>query len=76
MLTILIVILILKSTSGYQPYQERIPNGMNVPHPCVEGAIWAGVGHQINQAGGGERNPFGRDFNSNGKVGWFKSVKY
>ena len=67
MLSSLIVILFLQGCSGYRSYRDSIPNGRAVPHPCVQGAIWEGVGHQ-NQAGAAERNPFGRDFGLNGKV--------
>ncbi|XP_050408479.1 uncharacterized protein LOC130010327 [Patella vulgata] len=47
--------------SGYAGYQERIPNGGNVPHSCKPNYLWKGVGH-LNQAGGGDRNQFGKDF--------------
>jgi len=57
--------------AGIQPalarpqYAEKIPNGYTVPNPGPQGGIWAGVGHE-NAAGGGELNPFGEDFATNG----------
>ena len=52
-------------TYGY--YQAEIPNGDHVPHPCKPNFIWHGVGHR-NVQGGGDRNPFGEDFASEGHV--------
>lgn len=43
---------------GYPYFQDRIPNGPNVQHPCKSHLTWAGVGH-FNAPGGGKRNPFG-----------------
>jgi len=51
----------------YPSFQSRIPNGDSIPHPCDATLLWAGVGHW-NPRGSGERNPFGRDFETNGKV--------
>jgi len=48
-------------------YQDRIPNGGQVPHPCKPNYIWRGVGHQ-NVLGGGDRNPFGLAFAAAGYV--------
>ena len=45
-------------------YQDRLPNGHRVPHPCFEAEVWMGVGHQQRE-GGGVLNPFGRDFREN-----------
>lgn len=56
----------------YETFQERIPNGGQVPHPCKEGEIWGGVGHKVMH-GGGQRNPFGDFFEKNGKV-WSEAV--
>ncbi|XP_048241391.1 dopamine beta-hydroxylase-like isoform X1 [Haliotis rufescens] len=53
--------------SGYVSYRDSIPNGRNVPHPCVSGEMWQGVGHS-NPAGGGDRNQFGIDFASQGRT--------
>lgn len=52
---------------GYRFFQDRIPNGGSVPHPCRVGDTWMGVGHE-NEQGGGVRNSFGLDFHANGKV--------
>lgn len=52
---------------GYMTYQDNIPNGAFVPHPCKPNYIWKGVGHQ-NVLGGGVRNPFGSDFKDAGYV--------
>ncbi|XP_050411447.1 dopamine beta-hydroxylase [Patella vulgata] len=56
-----IVIVNIVYTNAYAGYQERIPNGDHVPHPCKPNFVWKGVGH-LNMAGGGERNAFGQDF--------------
>ncbi|XP_064598116.1 DBH-like monooxygenase protein 1 homolog [Liolophura sinensis] len=50
---------------GYPYFQDRIPNGPNVQHPCKSHLTWAGVGH-FNAPGGGKRNPFGLDFKAEG----------
>ncbi|XP_069138147.1 dopamine beta-hydroxylase-like [Argopecten irradians] len=54
-------------TYGYSSFQTRIPNGDRVPDPCNGTAVWQGVGHEA-MGGGGPRNPFGVDFNNNGKA--------
>jgi len=50
---------------GFGNFRNEIPNGDHVPHPCKPNYIWHGVGH-TNPAGGGARNPFGQDFDSQG----------
>ncbi|KAK3604319.1 hypothetical protein CHS0354_025446, partial [Potamilus streckersoni] len=40
-----------------------IPNGNAVPNPCNENQTWLNVGLQ-NPQGGGDKNPFGIDFES------------
>ena len=63
----------LSLIAAYPGFQNAIPNGNRVPNPCSDpesGDIWQGVGH-VNPAGGGRgepRNPFGKDFEDNGKV--------
>ena len=57
----------LNMVSGYPYFQTHIPNGPNVPNPCLPDAAWPGVGHK-NPAGAGERNPFGLDFAQSGFV--------
>ena len=56
------------SAHGYRMFADRIPNGVQVPHPCKPNVLWHGVGH-FNEQGGGFRNPFGTDFYDAGKVG-------
>ncbi|CAL1534136.1 unnamed protein product [Lymnaea stagnalis] len=46
---------------GHPSFKGLIPNGDKVPNPCPAGGVWPGVGH-FNISGGGERNPFGVDF--------------
>jgi len=58
----------LRVVGGFSHYQQQIPNGQWVPSPCEQGEVWMGVGH-MNPAGGGPRNPFGRDFANNDHVG-------
>ncbi|KAK3604320.1 hypothetical protein CHS0354_025447 [Potamilus streckersoni] len=58
--------LLIQWTQAYQIFQARIPNGNAVPDPCNANQIWIGVGHQ-NPLGGGNRNPFGLDFDAAGK---------
>ena len=59
--------LIFSKSYGYKYFQEEIPNGDRIPHPCKPNYIWHGVGHK-NSQGGGDRNQFGIDFDQNGKV--------
>jgi hypothetical protein len=49
---------------GYPSYQNNIPNGHKVPHPCGGNNEWGGVGHQFSK-GGGPLNPFGIDLYKN-----------
>lgn len=59
-------------TDAYKSYQEKIPNGANVRHPCYPSRTWEGVGHRrVN--GGGSQNPFGVDFVKNKKQ-WNKEL--
>jgi len=53
--------------TGFSHYQLEIPNGEWVPSPCEPDKVWMGVGH-MHPAGGGPRNPFGRDFANNDHV--------
>ncbi|KAL4218745.1 DBH-like monooxygenase protein 1 [Mactra antiquata] len=57
---------------GYETFQNLIPNGDKVPHPCGNNQIWDGVGH-LNPAGSGARNQFGLDFINAGKR-WTKDL--
>ena len=51
-------LLLLTAVSSLPSYRDRIPNGNNVPHPCLPGTTWTGVGH-LQSAGAGDRNLFG-----------------
>ena len=52
---------------GYPQYQEVVPNGDRLPHPCKPNYIWHGIGH-LHDRGGGDLNKFGKDFLRLGKV--------
>ena len=64
---------LLAAVSGYPYFRDQIPNGKKVPHPCKPNYVWKGVGHE-NEMGGGDRNPFGRDWLANGKVRAFHVI--
>ncbi|KAK3096949.1 hypothetical protein FSP39_005060 [Pinctada imbricata] len=64
-LTADLVIVLPLIVLSYKNFQEKIPNGESVPHPCKPNYVWQGVGHK-NHLGGGDRNPFGIDFAQNG----------
>ncbi|XP_033732461.1 tyramine beta-hydroxylase-like isoform X2 [Pecten maximus] len=68
----LVVVLCVTTVWGYQHFQDEIPNGKSVPHPCKDNHMWKGVGH-LNQLGGGVNNQFGSDFENAGKK-WTKSL--
>ncbi|OWF52617.1 tyramine beta-hydroxylase-like [Mizuhopecten yessoensis] len=68
----LIAVLCLSTVWGYRHFQDEIPNGGNVPHPCMANYIWKGVGH-LNPLGGGDRNPFGLEFKNAGMT-WTKAL--
>ena len=63
----LVLFAVIDTGYGYQSYQKEIPNGDAVPHPCRPNALWEGVGH-LKETGGGNRNPFGKDFKSHNSV--------
>lgn len=60
------------SVYGYPQYQEVVPNGDRLPHPCKPNYIWHGIGH-LHDRGGGDLNNFGKDFMRLGKK-WSKSL--
>lgn len=64
---IILAALLVCGVAGFKSYQNQIPNGANIPHPCKPNFIWQGVGHQ-NAQGGGDRNPFGTAFKAAGLV--------
>ncbi|XP_022313983.1 tyramine beta-hydroxylase-like [Crassostrea virginica] len=59
-------------TLGFKSFQQRIPNGDSIPHPCKPNFLWHGVGHE-NELGGGSRNKFGLDFAAAG-MKWTKEL--
>ena len=61
------VVLLAPPVGGFRHYQKHVPNGADVRHPCIAFYTWHGLGH-YNRNGGGDRNPFGRDFAANGMV--------
>ena len=63
----LTVLIALQQITAFKTFQDRIPNGGSVPHPCKPNYLWYGVGHK-NREGGGTINPFGTDFKENGYV--------
>jgi len=65
LLTIAVFIALFERLHGYATWRTAIPNGELVPHPCNPNYIWEGVGH-LTRGGGGDRNPFGVDFNAEG----------
>ena len=65
--TILKLFLMIGIVVAYRDYQKQIPNGDRVPDPCHPNKLWQGVGHK-QLSGGGDRNPFGKDFKEAGKV--------
>ena len=75
MYKVLFSILLLPACEGFKIYQDRIPNGNHIPHPCKPNYIWHGVGHQ-NSQGGGVRNAFGKDFQANEKVYGFYIINH
>jgi len=73
-LSLLVCVCILRMVSSFSHYQLQIPNGQRVPSPCDRGEVWIGVGH-LNPAGGGARNPFGRDFAKHDHVSVIFNIK-
>jgi dopamine beta-monooxygenase len=67
MASALILLLALCHVTGFPHFQDAIPNGEFVPHPCKANYVWHGVGHE-NTLGSGVRNVFGKDFERAGKV--------
>ncbi|RUS91460.1 hypothetical protein EGW08_000784 [Elysia chlorotica] len=64
-LTLFLVALAIGSSQAYMTFQNQIPNGNQVPHPCKANFMWPGVGHE-NRLGGGVNNQFGLDFKDAG----------
>ena len=57
----------ISAVMSFSTFKSEIPNGDNVPNPCVANTKWKAPGHS-NILGGGERNPFGEDFDEEGRV--------
>ena len=64
---LMVEIILLGTAVAFRDYQDHIPNGDRVPDPCHPNKLWQGVGHKL-LSGGGDRNPFGKDFKEAGKV--------
>ncbi|XP_033727098.1 peptidylglycine alpha-amidating monooxygenase-like [Pecten maximus] len=69
---VLVAVLCVTTVWGYRHFQDEIPNGAAVPHPCKTNFIWWGVGH-LNPRGGGSINPFGVDFKNAG-MKWTRAL--
>ncbi|KAK6967850.1 Tyramine beta-hydroxylase [Biomphalaria glabrata] len=67
-----LIVLLLPCVKSYRIFQQSIPNGDAVPHPCKPNNLWEGVGH-FNDQGTGFRNPFGEDFEKEGKM-WTEAL--
>uniref|UniRef100_A0A2C9JLJ9 Copper type II ascorbate-dependent monooxygenase C-terminal domain-containing protein n=1 Tax=Biomphalaria glabrata TaxID=6526 RepID=A0A2C9JLJ9_BIOGL len=74
MLTQILIVIasLLPCVTSFRSFQHRIPNGDYVPHPCKPNNIWEGVGHFLDE-GTGFRNPFGEDFEKEGKI-WTEAL--
>jgi hypothetical protein len=55
-----VLVALIAPYHAYPSYQNSVPNGDKVPHPCQNGVVWIGIGHQLPN-GGGALNPFGND---------------
>ena len=63
----------ISAVMSFRDFKLQIPNGDNVPNPCVENTKWNAPGH-LNILGGGPRNPFGEDFDKEGRVNLFYAI--
>ncbi|XP_041368427.1 uncharacterized protein LOC121382863 [Gigantopelta aegis] len=71
-LWLILLLSLLTTARAYRHFQDEIPNGDEVYHPCKPNFIWRGVGHR-NVLGGGKLNPFGEDFKQ-AKKKWTKEL--
>ena len=53
--------------NAYPSYNDQLPNGNHVIHPCQPNSTWPGVGY-LKVMGSGPRNVFGKDFSDAGNV--------
>lgn len=59
MRSLVVVSLLAVSTLAHPGFRLLIPNGINVPNPCINVVgLWNAVGHNI-EIGGGPGNVFG-----------------
>ena len=65
-LSLAVIVGSLALVKCYPTFQNRIPNGAQIPNPCSPGEAWAAVGHKVPGAGRGF-NSFGEAFEANGK---------
>ena len=63
----------ISAVMSFREFNLQIPKGDNVPNPCVENTKWNAPGH-LNILGGGPRNPFGEDFDKEGRVNLFYAI--
>ena len=63
----------ISAVMSFREFKLQIPNGDNVPNPCVENTKWNAPGH-LNILGGVPRNPFGEDFDKEGRVNLFYAI--
>ncbi|CAG5115920.1 unnamed protein product, partial [Candidula unifasciata] len=47
--------LLVSMCQSYSLYQEQIPNGNKVPHPCKKNYRWPGVGHNNSSRRRGQK---------------------
>ncbi|WAR15590.1 TEMPT-like protein, partial [Mya arenaria] len=63
---------LLKFSTAYPYFRDKIPNGHIVANPCDKSEIWFGVGH-MQRYGNGELDVFGHDFQKLG-MEWTKAL--
>ncbi|XP_052820481.1 MOXD1 homolog 1-like [Mya arenaria] len=63
---------LLKFSTAYPYFRDKIPNGHIVANPCNTSEIWFGVGH-MQRYGNGELDVFGHDFQKLG-MEWTKAL--
>ncbi|XP_071091030.1 temptin-like [Haliotis cracherodii] len=74
LLRLSLVLCVVAVVVAKPPYQDEIPNGKLVPHPCNKGLIWNAVGHTNADLGGAQNlNQFGRDFRAEGHA-WTQAL--
>ncbi|XP_063431366.1 temptin-like [Mytilus trossulus] len=61
---VLVILVTIQIYSCKPSYRDYIPNGYNVPNPCVSPGVWNAVGHYNPFHHTLIKNKFGRDFTS------------